>query len=127
MQNTYENYSRKGAKLKEIQEKILSPAGIDYTRTRADSCQEDLISKSVAKALDLAKKIEEDRIEHAVKVWDISNEILKLDQNYADVLYDRYIRGMTLKEISRIRKYSYSHVKRLHREGLAQFQKDDPQ
>ena len=84
----------------------------------------DKIGSMISKLDAMERKLDEIITEYIQKRDLIVNQIESMsgEMNY-EVLYMKYISGMTLTEIARTKNYSFRHINRLHGNAISEFEK----
>ena len=113
----------KEAELNEVREYIdnITPY---ISRVKVKTHPIDKISDNIASIIDLEEQIRLEKC-RMLQIKDrIINEIQSLDNPvYIDVLYKRYVEYKALWKIAEEMKYSYIHIKRLHKLAINDLKK----
>ena len=113
--------------LKERQEELrqsLLPSGIAYDKDRIMTSPTDAMSEKMAEIVDLYNST----LEAINELEKLKNTIIEQIQRLTDyrqmrVLYEHYIRGMSLNDIAIELNYTYKWVCKIHLFGLNEFGK----
>lgn len=116
---------RRYAELAELKAKRLMLQSFDYSKDRVKTSAnfEGGFENSIAKIVDMEKKLDAMTNELIDLREKIARQINALDAVYADVLYGRYILYMSFDAIAKNLHYSYSHTCHLHGWALKEFEK----
>lgn len=77
--------------------------------------------ESLDKIKDIEQECSDKLQELLVKKYLVENKIEQLEQPFKSILYLKYIRGMTLYDVSRELNYSYRQIKNLHKEAVEKY------
>lgn len=107
---------------------LTSLSSPDFTtpKVRGGSSDTDArFSRTLVKAVDLEKEIDEEVDSYIDKKHQIINQIQMLSNtNYIEILYKRYVEYKALKQIAVEMEYDYSYIRRLHGQALKVFEEN---
>lgn len=107
--------------LDEFRRNFLWATGINLSE-RVQTSPKDKMSEIVAEAVDLEREIAEETVRLAALQHKILGEIQSLKKaHFMKILYWIYIKGESLRQVSRRLHYSYDRVRHLHGAALQYF------
>ena len=114
-------------KLEQVAElrSMLLPGAIRYDKDKVQtSNNEDSISDTVSKIMELEEKINTD-IDELVELKSVARENIERMENDVEkvILYKRYFNNESFENIAVECGYSWRHIHRLHGEALKNFDK----
>lgn len=120
-----EKIEQKKQRAKEYRILALSNGVLDYSKERVQTSNlGGQIESNVIRYVELEKEIEDSVYVLQQKKDKITCEIHNLeDVNHIKLLYKKYVEGKDLRKIAKEMKYSYQHVREMHREALKEFEK----
>lgn len=108
---------------KEIRELLeKTTTRLSPTKTSSGSMTTDKFSDSIDRITEIEKDTREKLAELLTKRWVVENKIDKLEGRYRDVLFLRYVRCKSWREITKTLGYdSDKHVFKIHGKALAMY------
>ena len=88
---------------------------------KGDNTDKALFEESLDRIKEIENYCSKKLQELLLKKYIVENKIEQLEQPHKSILYLKYIRGITLYDISRELNYSYIHIKRLHQEAIEKY------
>lgn len=112
-------------RLEETRDNIVVVSGISYDGERVDSTlTPDNVHNIAMKRMEIVRELTRDISRYQAIVPVIVNQINDMDKGeHAELLYLRYVKGMSLFEISEQMSFSYGRIKHMHGEALQEFYK----
>ena len=114
-------------RLKERRENLhldVSFGAIDYSADKIISTPTNKLEEAMIKLSDRLEQIDRTIARLSIEVDDRIESIEKLaDENHRNVLFKRYVEGLSFEEISVEMRYAYNYTCTLHGEALKELQK----
>ena len=114
-------------RLKERREALhldVSFGSIDYSADKIISTPKNKLEEAMIKLSDRLERIDRTIARLSVEVDDRIESIEKLsDENHRNILFKRYVGGLSFEEISVEMRYAYNYTCTLHGEALKELQK----
>ncbi len=97
---------------------------IDYSADRVQTSLKNKMEEAAVKLSERIERIDEEIARVKVEIDDRIGSIEKLDNsNYKNILYMRYVNGMSFEEISVKMGYVYNYTCNLHGDALTELSK----
>lgn len=123
-----DNVNRRKEQLAELKDAAYSAKAICYDGERIQNTGKNTTEERIFRYLDKSQEIEDIIERYLAKKDELIRQIEGLadsmeenSQNYATLLYKRYVECERLEQISIEMGYSYIHIRRMHREALKAF------
>lgn len=111
--------------LEEFKEFIATEEGVKgiIYKDKVQTSKDGDLSDTMARKEELLAKINIKKMDYTQYRAEVVENIHKLSKvSYLEVLYNRYIKKLTYKEIASVMGYTASHVKTLHREACEELE-----
>ena len=126
LQQMYRLYAKIKQRQEQLEELKAAAAGfraIDYSADKVQSSPSDRMADVVGRYADLEAEIQNMLEEYFRKQHTILGQLDGMhDARYADILYARYVRFESFRQISRDLNYDYDYCCRLHGRALKAFE-----
>lgn len=114
-------------RLKERREALhldVSFGSIDYSADKIMSTPKNKLEEAIVKLSDRLEQIDRTIARLSIEVDDRIESIEGLsDENHRNILFKRYVEGLSFEEISVKMRYAYNYTCNLHGEALKELQK----
>lgn len=119
-----EKISNRIAELEQYGAMICRLQSLEYKERVQTTPNFDKIGSMVAKLDAMERKLDEIITEYTQKRELIVNQIESMSgEMIYEILYMKYIGGMTLTDIAKLKNYSFRHINRLHGTAILEFEK----